>query len=71
MSMLERFRSGGYELPRRRWVVIWPTFILANIFGLAETAHFGWNFLPGSDAEMICDGITCVLFVLSFRRLTV
>lgn len=45
----------------------WPAFIVANVFGLLETAHFGWNFTPSSDAEMICDGIACVLLALSFR----
>lgn len=43
-------------------------FILAAFFGLFETAYFGWNFAPQSDAEMICDGITFLLFALAYLR---
>ena len=41
-------------------------FLSAMLFGLAETAYFGWNWLPKSGAEVICDGITLVIFALSF-----
>lgn len=41
-------------------------FFLSLIFGWMETAYFGWNFTPQSDAELICDGITLLLFALSF-----
>ena len=33
-------------------------FIVANIFGLFETAYFGFNIFPESHAEAICDTIT-------------
>ncbi len=33
-------------------------------YWLFETAHFGWNLLPQSDAEIICDGIS--LLILAF-----
>lgn len=36
-------------------------FACALAFGLGETHHFGWNAVPMSDAELICDGITLVL----------
>jgi len=41
-------------------------FIFAIIFGLFETAYFGWNFTAQSDAEMICDGITMILGSMAF-----
>lgn len=30
-------------------------------YGLAETAYFGWNMHPHSDAEMTCDGIALLI----------
>jgi len=41
-------------------------FICAIIFGIIETAYFGWNFTPQSDAEMICDGITMIIASMAF-----
>lgn len=35
-------------------------------YGLAETAHFGWNMFPESDAEMICDGIALLMTCMGF-----
>lgn len=43
--------------------VIWIT---SAIFGWLETAHYGWNWSAGSDAEMICDGIAMVMFCLAW-----
>lgn len=40
--------------------------LLAIFFGFVETAYFGWNMTPQSDAEIICDGIVFVLVALSF-----
>ena len=40
-------------------------WLLALFFGTAETAYFGWNMLPQSPAEMICDGITVLLVALA------
>lgn len=45
----------------------WWIFLMACLFSIAETGHFGNNLLPHSDAEFICDGITLVLFALSIR----
>lgn len=39
---------------------------LALMFSLFETAYFGWNLTPQSDAEMICDGISLLIFALAF-----
>lgn len=46
-----------------RWLLIWLPVL---VFSFAETAHFGWNVYPKSDAEFICDGIALVLLVLAF-----
>lgn len=40
--------------------------LLSLMFGVMETAYFGWNLTPQSDAEMICDGITLLIFALAF-----
>ena len=44
----------------------WYTFGLAMFFSVVETNYFGWNMTPQSEAELICDGITLLLFALSF-----
>ena len=41
-------------------------FILALLFGLTETAYFGWNLTPQSDAEVVCDGITFLIGTMAF-----
>lgn len=43
-------------------------WLTAVCFGLFETAHFGWNWSPKSDAEILCDGITFILFSLAIQR---
>lgn len=40
--------------------------LLSLMFGVTETAYFGWNLTPQSDAEMICDGISLLIFALAF-----
>jgi hypothetical protein len=42
--------------------------LIAIFFGTGETAYFGWNPLPRSDAELICDGITMILLAMAFLR---
>lgn len=44
----------------------WPVFWIAQAWWLAETWHFGWNFLPVSDAEIVCDGIFALITALAF-----
>jgi hypothetical protein len=46
----------------------WSIFILALGFGYTENTYFGWNSLPRSDAELLADGITMILFALSFLK---
>lgn len=40
--------------------------ICAVGFFFMENNYFGWNALPKSSAELICDGLVLVLFSLSF-----
>lgn len=35
-------------------------FIAAWAFGIVETGYFGWNLLPKSVAEAICDAISSI-----------
>lgn len=44
----------------------WPIFWIGNAWLLIETAHFGWNSLPKSDAEVICDGIGCLIVAMAW-----
>ena len=41
-------------------------WVIAIAFGLFETAYFGWNWAPKSDAEVMADGIALVLLALAF-----
>ena len=43
-------------------------FFIAVFFGLVETAFFGWNFFPQSAAEVVCDGITMILFAMAYMQ---
>lgn len=44
-------------------------FSLAICYALLEKAHFGWHEHAGSDSEMVCDGITIILFCMGFHKL--
>ena len=44
-------------------------FTFGIFYWLMETAYFGWNFAPSSDAEIICDGIAGLITALAFVRL--
>lgn len=46
----------------------WTIFFLAAAFWVHQNAYFGWNALPKSDAELIADGITILLFALAVYR---
>ena len=37
----------------------WILVICGLVFGLLQTAYFGWNLRPESKAENVCDMITC------------
>ena len=43
----------------------WILFLTGVIFGLCETAYFGWNLHPQSEAERICDYIAICLIIAS------
>jgi len=46
----------------------WPILILAQFFWVMETAYFGWNLSPGSDSELICDGLVVLITALAFLK---
>jgi len=47
-----------------------PTiFALAIAFGFFSNHYFGWHWTAQSDAEIVCDGISFVLFALSARSI--
>ena len=39
--------------------------LIAMAFALIETAYFGWNLVPKSDTEILCDGLVCILLSLA------
>lgn len=43
----------------------WPVLWVSQIWILTETAHYGWHLTPGSDAELICDGIGMLIIAMS------
>jgi hypothetical protein len=43
---------------------------MGQLFWLAETAYFGWNFAPKSDAEIVCDGLAILILALGINRRT-
>lgn len=49
-------------------MVNWRVWWVAVLWALIESAYFGWNFTPQSDAELICDGISFLILALSFLR---
>lgn len=65
---MQTFRDGPRYRPLT-WVqrVNWPVFWTGQLWWLTETAHYGWNALPQSDAELICDGIAFLIFALAWR----
>lgn len=38
--------------------------LLGLFFAWSETAYFGWNLMPRSAAETICDGIALLIMAL-------
>ena len=41
-------------------------FFFGLFYGFVETAYFGWNWSPQSDAEIICDGIAMLIMAMAF-----
>ena len=48
--------------------VNWLILMMAILYGITESAYFGGNFHPSSDAEIICDGIMMLIGALAFER---
>lgn len=46
-------------------MINWRIFLMGQFFWLIETWYFGWNWLPKSGAETVCDGIVVLITVLS------
>jgi len=42
--------------------VLW---LICIAFFIESNAHFGWNWMPKSDAELVCDGITLLLAAIA------
>lgn len=45
-------------------------WLVALFFAYWQNAYFGHNAFPKSDAELIADGIACILLVLALREST-
>lgn len=43
-------------------IAIW---CIALVFSVMKNAHFGWHLVPESDAELVCDGMTVLMFCLA------
>ena len=42
-----------------------PIFFLGQIWWYSETSHYGWNFYPQSDGEVLADGLVFVITALA------
>jgi hypothetical protein len=40
-------------------------FLIGQVFWFIETWHYGWNFAPQSDGEVVCDGIVLLITAIS------
>ena len=41
-------------------------FLIALFYAFFETAYFGWNAIPQSPEEVICDGIAFAILAMGF-----
>lgn len=46
----------------------WQIWLIALAFGTWENIYFGWNAFPRSDTELMADGLTALIFALSFCK---
>lgn len=44
---------------------VWRILVGVSFF-VEQNNYFGWNWKPKSDAELIADGITVLLFTLAW-----
>lgn len=63
-ALAQQREHGACEVKQR--YINWPVFWVGQLWGLIETAHYGWNLTAASDAEMICDGIAFLILALAF-----
>lgn len=49
----------------------WTILLLSIWFWVMENNYFGWNALPQSEAELLCDGIVLLIAALAFRKTSV
>ncbi len=47
-----------------RSAAIVAAFFVATLWATIETNYFGWNYLPGSPAELLCDGLAMLMVVI-------
>jgi hypothetical protein len=75
MSWLQEIRDGRtvrpVEAAETKYQVNWIVLFIGIFFWWMETKYFGWNMVPGSDAELICDGIALLIQALAFQRVPV
>lgn len=68
MDILRTLPNGSVDMilqdPR---IEVWMIVLIGILFGLIETAYFGWNFFPQSNAEIICDRIAILITVQGLR----
>lgn len=43
-----------------------PILIIGVVWLFMETAHFGWNAVPGSAAELFADGMALAFYAAAF-----
>jgi len=55
---------------KRAYQFDWARGTAGIAFWLMETAYFGWNATPKSDAELICDGISLLIWALAWQRIS-
>ncbi len=43
------------------------SWVALIVYGLVYNQYFGWNWSPKSEAEVICDGIFAVAFIMTVK----
>ncbi len=46
----------------------WYVTFAALIFWFMENRYFGWNMMPKSEAELICDGLVLLMFCIGVTK---
>lgn len=45
----------------------WLMFALLMFWHISATGYFGWNYLPESGDEILCDGLFVIGMILIFK----